>query len=199
MARQTFEPFFFFFFCKSNKCLSRPLRSLCITILMHFIFFLASSRTGLFFVFFSLRSQVATWYFSPLTAGGADLIQHIQTSPTPCCSPPHSRMAADEARGRGHWAGYSAIIMYLPENPPKNPKTPHIRMPHSFPPSVLVPHPFLTLSCKGQNIIFKTMPCYLEKSPLNLQSKCALFHGVCHVCTAMFPTEARDGQTKQLL
>ena len=123
------------------------------------LFFSASSKTDLFFsLSLCLRSQVATSYFSSLAAGGADLIQHILAFRTPCCSPPHSRMAADEARGgRGHRAGYSAIIMYL-QKPPH--KKPHIRIPHSFPRSVLVPY--------AQNMIFEIMQWrYLENEPFH--------------------------------
>lgn len=141
------------------------------------LFFSASSKTGLFFsFFFSHRSQVATSYFCPLAAGGADLIQHIQASRTPCCSPPHSRMDADEAQGSGHRAGYSAIIMYLQK---KTQKKPHQNT--SF---------FCSFcscaQCAECDIWNYAVALPWEWALLYLQTERVLFHGVRHFAPPCF-------------
>lgn len=154
------------------------------------LFFSASSKTGLFFsFFFSHRSQVATSYFCPLAAGGADLIQHIQASRTPCCSPPHSRMDADEAQGRGHRAGYSAIIMYLQKKNTKKTTSEYL---------ILLLVLFL---CPMRRMWYLKLcsGVTLRMSPFIPTDGASPLPRSPPFCTSMFSTEARNGQTEPWL
>lgn len=103
-----------------------PFRNLGIPTFMHY--FLIISKAGVLFdlFFYSFHSQAIKYYFSPLAAGSADLIQHFQTSQTPCClfSLLHSQMAAEEAPGtlglRGLIGWILCYKMYL-QNPTDSP------------------------------------------------------------------------------
>lgn len=99
-------------------------RKLGIPTFMHYFSTILKARLLFYLFFYLFRSQATT--SSPLAAGSADLIQHFQTSRTPCClfSLLHSQMAAEEAPGTLGSHGLIGWIlrynMYL-QNPTDSP------------------------------------------------------------------------------